>query len=458
MKRYKKLTNESTVKSLFALAIPAVFMALLDEINGVIDAVFMGKYIGEEALSSMAIILPFFIFMSALGFLFAEGAGIALGRYLGSEQIKEANETMTTTIMVTIFSGIIMGVVSYFIYPFILDLYSLTDVVKMYAGMYIEIFSFGLPLIMLSIVLGKIVYTEGFASITLWLAVLQLVVNAISNYVVLAVLGGGVREIAIVTIVSMGLQSIVLYRVIMSKRMVLKISCKYIRLTKAYFREILPLGMPTFITMVLLAATLGIEGKVIADFGSTQLSVQTITGYMFSMSGSIASGIMSASLVLMSYSVGAKDLKRFYNILRLSLISVFTVSVLINLPLVVNSGMVANIFTKSEMLIELIHIPALIYGLTAPFIFTTNVFLYAMQPIGMEKTATVLFALQQVALFVPLLFVLRPFGFNFAISAQPVAEVIGGIITLILITTFFKTAKAYFNQEKSATTTAAVPF
>ncbi len=104
--------------------------------------------------------------MSVLGFLFAEGAGIALARCLGSEQIKKANETMTTTIVVTILSGIIMGVISYFIYPFILDLYSLTDVVKMYAGIYIEIFSFGLPLIMLSIVLGKIVYSEGFASIT----------------------------------------------------------------------------------------------------------------------------------------------------------------------------------------------------------------------------------------------------------------------------------------------------
>ena len=108
--------------------------------------------------------------------------------------------------------------------------------------------------------------------------------------------------------------------------------------------------------------------------------------------------------------------------------------------------MVARAFTDSKNLLQLIKTPAFIYGVTAPFIFTTNVILYAMQPVGMENTATAIFSLQQIVLFIPLLFILRPFGFNYAIAAQPFAEVIGGTITLIIIPIFIKKVKRYFEN------------
>lgn len=66
--------------------------------------------------------------------------------------------------------------------------------------------------------------------------------------------------------------------------------------------------------------TFGLESKIISSFGSGALAVQTITANIFSATGSIASGLMSASLVLMSYSVGSKDKKRFIEALKLSLI------------------------------------------------------------------------------------------------------------------------------------------
>ncbi len=101
-----------------------------------------------------------------------------------------------------------------------------------------------------------------------------------------------------------------------------------------------------------------------------------------------------------------------------------------NLILVFNSPFIVRLFTDSTEVVELIRIPALIYGLTAPFIFATNIYLFAMPTVGLEKESMNLFFIQNVAIAVPLFIYFIPWGFQYCISAQPISEVAGGIITL----------------------------
>jgi len=446
--KYIQLTTGKLLKALFALGVPAILTALFNELNGMIDAVFMGQFYGQQAVSAMAVIFPFFILISAIAFLFSEGMGIAVGRYLGAKETDKATNSMMNAIFMSLISGLVIGIATYLSVPYLLNLFTLSDYAREYAKIYIQICALGMPVIIMSIILSKIVYTEGHSSMIMKVAILQLVMNTAINYIFIGILGIGITGIAIATVVSMLIQCVVLYRFINSDKLLLKIEFKGQRIRKEYFKEILSLGMPTFLTMVLLSFTLGLESKIISSFGSSALAVQTITGYLFSATSSVSSGIMGAALVLMSYSVGAKDMQRFKEVLKVSLIAVFISATIMNLPLIFASGMVSKIFTKSQKLIEMIKIPALIYGITAIFIFTTNVYLYAMQPIGLEGLSTVIFTMQQIIFFIPLLFVLKPFGFNFAISAQPTAEVIGGVITVLLIPLFNRKLMKCFSGEQ----------
>jgi len=447
MNHLDKMTDEKPLKQFVKLAIPAIVIALFNEINGMIDAVFMGQYLGSQAIESMAIILPFLIFISALAFLFSEGAGIAIGRYLGAKDLSNANKTLGSTILITFIVGATIGFSLFFFVSPILNLFNLTPMAAYYASFYMKIVCIGLPLIMITIVLSKMVYTEGHAGFMLKITGLQALLNILVNYLLLGVLGYGVAGAAIATVLSLAVEGFFLYRFLQSDRMAMKLEMKHFRIHTGYFKEIVPLGIPTFVTMILLSFTLGIESKVISNFGGNALSVQTITGYIFSITSSIAYGIMGVAVVLLSYSVGAKIKQRFYEILKISLIAVFVISLAINLPLILKSDIIVRLFTDAPDIGELIKIPALIYGLTAPFIFTTNVLLYAMQPIGMEKTSTIVFALQQVILFIPLLMVLRTYGFVTAISAQPFSEVIGGILTVMLIPLLINRIKISFKEK-----------
>ncbi|WBW96227.1 MATE family efflux transporter [Oceanirhabdus sp. W0125-5] len=447
------ILNEKPIKVLVKLGIPAILMALLDELNSFIDAIFMGQYFGSDAVSSMSIILPIMLLMVAFGTLFSEGTSIAIGRYLGAKNIQKANEYLTNTVVITAISSAVCGVIFYFLTPVVIRIFDVSEGVRYFADIYLRILSLGMPIFMLVIVLAKNVYTEGKTSYLLITTFIQLGLNIIINYVLIGILRFGVKGAALGTLLSELLQISMLIKYINSNKMAMKFSFKELRLNKAYFKEVISLGLPIFLSMILLAITMGIESKIIAKFGTAALSVQTITGYAFSISSSIAGGIMSVSVVILSYSVGAKKIKRFYEILKYSVLVVFIVVTSVNLILVINSSLVVRMFTNSSNVINLIKIPALIYGLTAPLIFTTNVVLYAMQPVGMEKTSSILFALQQVLMFMPLLFILKEFGLVCALSAQPLSEVIGGIITIILIPLFIKRTNNYFIKKKEVDNT-----
>ncbi|MDM8534114.1 MATE family efflux transporter [Clostridiaceae bacterium HSG29] len=443
-----QMLEEKPLKMLFKLGIPAILMALFNEINGAIDTMFMGQFVASEAVSAMSVAVPFLLIIAAISFLFTEGAGIAISRYLGAKNIDAASRIFNGTIVISISSSVVIGVISFLFMKNILYLFNLDIITYGYALQYLKVIAIAMPIIVLPMVLGKMIYTEGHTKFLIKVTVIQILSNIILNYFTLAILKMGVIGAGIATIISFIIQSILMIKFNLSNEMIVKINSKEFKLTKNYFKEVIPLGMATFVTMMLLALTFGLESRVIASFGDKALAVQTITGNIFSITSSITSGIMSSALVLMSYAVGAKNEKRFFNLVKISAAVVFILSLIVNIPVFLYPRSIAMIFTDNHELIQLFVYPATIYSLVSPFIFTTNIVLYAMQPVGLEKSATIIFALQQLIFFAPLLYILKPFGFNYAILAQPTAEVIGGIITLFIIPIFIKNVKKTFRDSE----------
>lgn len=67
----------------------------------------------------------------------------------------------------------------------------------------------------------------------------------------------------------------------------------------------------------------------------------------------LATSILGATTVLMSYSVGAKKMKQFKKLLKMSLAVVTGSVVMMNAPLVLDSGGFARIFTDSVQVMQM---------------------------------------------------------------------------------------------------------
>lgn len=65
-----------------------------------IDAIFVGKFCGKEALAAVNIISPIFSLMSGLQLVFGTGGSVRAGKYLGEGHFEKAKDIFTKTIII----------------------------------------------------------------------------------------------------------------------------------------------------------------------------------------------------------------------------------------------------------------------------------------------------------------------------------------------------------------------
>lgn len=106
------ILNDKMLKTCLKLSLPAVIAMFLYGLNTVLDAVFVGRLVGEEALAGVSIVYPLTQIALGLGSLAGTGAGSYLSILIG-ENNKEVQKRIlgnTNTLIVLLsISTVIFG-------------------------------------------------------------------------------------------------------------------------------------------------------------------------------------------------------------------------------------------------------------------------------------------------------------------------------------------------------------
>ncbi|MEG0370249.1 MAG: MATE family efflux transporter, partial [Hungatella sp.] len=97
--------NKSLTKLIFIFGIPSILSLMVEMLTGIVDTAFAGNlpYIGEDALSAMALISPVLGIFTALQTLFAMSTGILIAKYL-NDLDKRRDSYVTGMIMSVVIS------------------------------------------------------------------------------------------------------------------------------------------------------------------------------------------------------------------------------------------------------------------------------------------------------------------------------------------------------------------
>ena len=89
-------------KLLIQQSIPASIGILVMSLNILIDTVFVGQWIGSEAIAAINVVLPVSFFIAALGMSIGVGGGSIISRSLGEKNITKAEQTFGNQITLTL--------------------------------------------------------------------------------------------------------------------------------------------------------------------------------------------------------------------------------------------------------------------------------------------------------------------------------------------------------------------
>ena len=108
MQRLRTLTEGSITRGLFQFALPILFANVLESLNGSVNSMWVGRYLGEAALTATSNANTVMFLLIGAAFGVAMAATILIGQCIGASNIREAKCAIGTS--ATFFATISVGI------------------------------------------------------------------------------------------------------------------------------------------------------------------------------------------------------------------------------------------------------------------------------------------------------------------------------------------------------------
>ena len=105
MTRTEKLGKAPIGTLLREQAIPASIGMLVMSIYGIIDTIFVGKWVGSIAIAAITVIMPITFLIGSIGMAIGIGGSSIISRALGEDDQSKANRTFGNQITLIVIIG-----------------------------------------------------------------------------------------------------------------------------------------------------------------------------------------------------------------------------------------------------------------------------------------------------------------------------------------------------------------
>lgn len=438
-----KLVNPYTQDSIPAtFARTALPIVLLTSVNGlltVVDAMFLGAFVGPEALTAVTMVFPVSMLMVALATMVSTGMASVLGRLLGANRLDDARRVFAGAHGLSLCLSIVTVVLFAIAGRPLTMLAAEGSPDLAHAGhVFLSISIYTSPLLFLLAVHSDALRTEGRIGFMAIAGLFVTFANMAFNYVLIVWLGLGVAGSAWGTALAqaLALTAIIAYR--LGNRARLKLAPADVANWRTGWREILALGSPrslSFIGIALAAAatilSLRLHGGPATDASIAAYGVITriMTFGFFPLLG------MSLALqAMVSNNYGANLWARSNTTLKLALTLSLAYAGFVEIGLIVFRHQVGALFVADPQVVAevaaILPIFAAFYFTTGPMMMIANYF----QSIG-DVRRSALLSLSRTYLFaLPLIFLLPPaIGTRGIWLALPIADILLVVVTVVVL-------------------------
>jgi len=172
------LTQGPIGRTLLLFALPTLGSNILQSLNGSINSIWVGRFLGEQALAatSNANIIMFLMFSAVFGFGMA--ATILIGQSMGRRDVEAARRAFGSAIGLVMGGAVLIAVVGWLFAPQILRLLATPGEAQGMALAYLRVIFLGLPFSMLGVLIQMSLRGTGDSVTPLWFMVLSVTIDA----------------------------------------------------------------------------------------------------------------------------------------------------------------------------------------------------------------------------------------------------------------------------------------
>nr|WP_319250256.1 MATE family efflux transporter [uncultured Celeribacter sp.] len=361
-------------------ALPMAVVMSTGGLLNVIDGIFVGRFVGAQALAAVSLAFPIVMLLTALTTLAGGGMSSLLARHLGAGSRRAAGEIFAGGHGLALTLSVVLFVASLIIGPGILSALAAGDAALAgSAQSYLLILIIGAPIQFGLGLHADALRNEGRAGQIALLSVLVNLLNVGANFITIVILGMGVAGSALGTVGAQALGLLLVLAIRLRDRELLPLSALWQASWLTGWRQMLSLGLPlclSFIGMALVAGTvvriLGTSATENATYIAAYGVVTRVLGLAFLPQMAIALTTQSIT----GNNAGAGRVDRASTALRLAMASAFLWCLGVALVGTFAGAPLGALFTRDRAVIA--SVAAILRPMTALYAITGPILVLAL--------------------------------------------------------------------------------
>lgn len=435
-------------RALLSMGLPTMAGMLINALYSLADTYFVGG-LGTVQMAAVTVAYPLGQIVVGLGLLFGNGAAAYLSRLLGQDNRKTANAVASTALYSSIGIGTIAILLSlFFLQPILRQFGALADIMP-YALSYSRIYITFSIFNVFNVAMNNIVSSEGAARTAMLALMSGAVLNVILDPIFIYTLGLGVSGAAIATALSQMVSSAIYITYILRKKSVFTFHIRECRFSGDILSEILKIGVPTLLFQLLTSISIAMINDAAKEYGGSALAAMGPVTKILSMGTLIVYGFLKGFQPIAGYSYGAKKYERLLEAIRTATLWSTIFCIIFGLATAIFSGPIMTQFTSGDaQMIQTGQRALQINGLSFMLFGVYTVYSFLFLVMGKAREGCLLGACRQGICFLPAILLLpHILGLNGVILAQPVADVLSFVITIIMAVRLHRELNAARNRK-----------
>ncbi len=431
------LNQHFTPWALLKFAFPSIIMMIFMSLYTIVDGIFISRFLGSNALSSLNIVFPVINVVIAIATMLGTGGNAIISKYLGEGRDRDARECLTQfTVIGLAISLLLLVLTQIFLTPLCRALGS-TDVLLADCRAYLSVSLMFAPACMLQTLFQSYLVTAGMPALGLFLTIGAGILNAVLDYVLILVFPMGIAGAAIATGIGQSVPAVAgLFYFLLSRKGL------YFTRFRLHPKELLMAcynGSSEMVTQLSNAVITFLFNLIMLDLaGENGVAAITILLYGQFLFNAFYLGFSIGISPIVGFQYGAGNRKQLRSIYRTSFFFVLASSVALTVIAVISSTPLVSVFTRDPETFALADAGFRIFAfnfLFSGFNIASSGFFTALS--NGRVSAIISFLRTLVFIVLSLLTLPRFFGITGAWLAIPVAEFLTLMLALRLHRTYF---------------------
>lgn len=346
------MTEGPILGKLLQFSIPLIFSSLLQLLFNAADVVVVGRFAGDNALAAVGSTGSLINLLINLFTGLSIGTNVVAANYFGGNNKKGVQDTVHTSILISIYSGLFLTFVGIIGSRVILRLMQAPEEVLVLATLYLKIYFGGITATMLYNFGSALLRAKGDTKRPLYILLLSGVVNLILNLIFVILFKMDVAGVGFATVISQTLSAVLVIGLLIKENDEFHLNLTKLKLNYGILIRIVKIGLPAGLQGIMFSFSNVIIQSSVNSFGAVLIAgnaaAVNLEGFIYTS----MNGFSQGTLTFCSQNMGAGKIERIKKVVLISQISIIIIGAFLGALFLVFGNQLIGFFSKNPEVIQ----------------------------------------------------------------------------------------------------------